>query len=93
MKKDNYNHFKVINFKFSVCKKESQSGMKFLSCIGPGCSSIAYGEAEEIGPFHIQPDGKTLYLNPYSWNQGKWNTAYEVVSIILNFLIDADVSV
>lgn len=36
---------------------------------GPGCSSIAYGEAEEIGPFHIEADGKTLYLNPYSWNQ------------------------
>ncbi|XP_021887346.1 serine carboxypeptidase II-2 [Carica papaya] len=36
---------------------------------GPGCSSIAYGEAEEIGPFHILPDGKTLYLNPYSWNR------------------------
>uniref|UniRef100_A0A6N2MI42 Carboxypeptidase n=1 Tax=Salix viminalis TaxID=40686 RepID=A0A6N2MI42_SALVM len=36
---------------------------------GPGCSSIAYGMAEEIGPFHIKPDGKTLYLNPYSWNQ------------------------
>ncbi|XVE71679.1 hypothetical protein DITRI_Ditri10aG0170700 [Diplodiscus trichospermus] len=36
---------------------------------GPGCSSIACGEAEEIGPFRIRPDGKTLYLNPYSWNQ------------------------
>ncbi|CAN6482102.1 unnamed protein product [Victoria cruziana] len=36
---------------------------------GPGCSSIAFGEAEEIGPFHIKPDGRTLYLNPYSWNQ------------------------
>ncbi|KAF4390145.1 hypothetical protein G4B88_005063 [Cannabis sativa] len=36
---------------------------------GPGCSSIAFGEAEEIGPFHIKPDSKTLYLNPYSWNQ------------------------
>lgn len=36
---------------------------------GPGCSSIAYGEAEELGPFHIQKDGKTLYLNPYSWNK------------------------
>ncbi|KAK6944321.1 Peptidase S10, serine carboxypeptidase [Dillenia turbinata] len=35
----------------------------------PGCSSIAYGEAEEIGPLHIKEDGKTLYLNPYSWNQ------------------------
>lgn len=35
---------------------------------GPGCSSIAYGEAEELGPFHIMKDGKTLYLNPYSWN-------------------------
>lgn len=36
---------------------------------GPGCSSIGYGMAEEIGPFHIEKDGKTLYLNPYSWNQ------------------------
>ncbi|KAK4798767.1 hypothetical protein SAY86_031093 [Trapa natans] len=35
---------------------------------GPGCSSIAFGAAEEIGPFHIQPDGKTLYPNPYAWN-------------------------
>lgn len=36
---------------------------------GPGCSSIGFGMAEEIGPFHIKKDGKTLYLNPYSWNQ------------------------
>ncbi|PON70422.1 Serine carboxypeptidase-like [Parasponia andersonii] len=36
---------------------------------GPGCSSIAFGEAEEVGPFHIEPDAKILYLNPYSWNQ------------------------
>lgn len=36
---------------------------------GPGCSSVAYGAAEEIGPFRIRPDGKTLYLNPYSWNK------------------------
>ncbi|KAF5206765.1 Serine carboxypeptidase-like [Thalictrum thalictroides] len=36
---------------------------------GPGCSSIALGEAEEIGPFHVNADGKSLYVNPYSWNQ------------------------
>ncbi|XP_059666102.1 serine carboxypeptidase-like 27 isoform X2 [Cornus florida] len=35
---------------------------------GPGCSSVAYGAAEEIGPFRIRSDGKTLYLNPYAWN-------------------------
>lgn len=38
---------------------------------GPGCSSIAYGAAEEIGPFRIRPDGKTLYLNRYAWNNCK----------------------
>lgn len=36
---------------------------------GPGCSSVAYGAAEELGPFRINSDGKTLYLNPYSWNK------------------------
>ncbi|KAI3771914.1 hypothetical protein L6452_03086 [Arctium lappa] len=35
---------------------------------GPGCSSIGYGMAEEVGPFHVEKDGKSLYLNPYSWN-------------------------
>ncbi|KAK4754570.1 hypothetical protein SAY87_002674 [Trapa incisa] len=35
---------------------------------GPGCSSVAYGAAEEIGPFRIRPDGRALYLNPYAWN-------------------------
>ncbi|XP_031381299.1 serine carboxypeptidase-like 27 [Punica granatum] len=35
---------------------------------GPGCSSVAYGAAEEIGPFRIRSYGKTLYSNPYAWN-------------------------
>nr|GEZ37980.1 serine carboxypeptidase-like 27 [Tanacetum cinerariifolium] len=29
---------------------------------GPGCSSIAYGAFEEVGPFRVGPDGKTLSL-------------------------------
>ncbi|KAL6861904.1 hypothetical protein ACP4OV_017604 [Aristida adscensionis] len=36
---------------------------------GPGCSSIAYGLAEEVGPFHVNADGKGVHLNPYSWNK------------------------
>ncbi|MQL82607.1 hypothetical protein Taro_015067 [Colocasia esculenta] len=35
---------------------------------GPGCSSVAYGASEELGPFRIRPDGQNLYLNPYAWN-------------------------
>uniref|UniRef100_A0A803LZ56 Carboxypeptidase n=1 Tax=Chenopodium quinoa TaxID=63459 RepID=A0A803LZ56_CHEQI len=36
---------------------------------GPGCSSVAYGASEEVGPFRVQPDGKTLTLSPYAWNK------------------------
>ncbi|MQL71977.1 hypothetical protein Taro_004290, partial [Colocasia esculenta] len=36
---------------------------------GPGCSSIGYGAMEELGPFRVMSDGKTLFSNPYSWNQ------------------------
>ncbi|KAF6155861.1 hypothetical protein GIB67_039192, partial [Kingdonia uniflora] len=36
---------------------------------GPGCSSLAYGAMEELGPFRVHSDGKTLYHNPYAWNK------------------------
>ncbi|XP_058223495.1 serine carboxypeptidase 1-like [Rhododendron vialii] len=35
---------------------------------GPGCSSLGYGAMEELGPFRVNSDGKTLYRNEYSWN-------------------------
>lgn len=38
---------------------------------GPGCSSVAYGASEEVGPFRVRPNGETLYLNPYAWNRGE----------------------
>ncbi|RZR86978.1 hypothetical protein BHM03_00014303 [Ensete ventricosum] len=34
----------------------------------PGCSSLGYGAMEELGPFRVMSDGKTLYRNPYAWN-------------------------
>ncbi|KAG6626623.1 hypothetical protein I3843_15G058300 [Carya illinoinensis] len=36
---------------------------------GPGCSSLGYGAMEELGPFRVHGNGKTLYLNPYAWNK------------------------
>ncbi|KAF5179146.1 Serine carboxypeptidase-like [Thalictrum thalictroides] len=35
---------------------------------GPGCSSIAYGASEEIGPFRLNKTGSGLYINNFSWN-------------------------
>ncbi|XP_047167728.1 serine carboxypeptidase 1-like [Vigna umbellata] len=36
---------------------------------GPGCSSLGYGAFEELGPFRINSDGKTLYRNKDAWNE------------------------
>ncbi|XP_042469683.1 serine carboxypeptidase-like 35 [Zingiber officinale] len=36
---------------------------------GPGCSSIAYGAAQELGPFLVRSNAPNLTLNPYSWNR------------------------
>eukprot|EP01018_Ginkgo_biloba_P005861 Gb_10864 [translate_table: standard] len=36
---------------------------------GPGCSSFGIGAMGELGPFRVNPDGKTLSTNPYGWNQ------------------------
>ncbi|XP_017701690.2 serine carboxypeptidase 1-like [Phoenix dactylifera] len=35
---------------------------------GPGCSSFGYGAMQELGPFRVERDGKTLSRNQYAWN-------------------------
>ncbi|KAA8528565.1 hypothetical protein F0562_035920 [Nyssa sinensis] len=35
---------------------------------GPGCSSLGYGAMEELGPFRVNSDGRTLFNNEYAWN-------------------------
>lgn len=42
-----------------------------MACFtGPGCSSLAYGAMQELGPFRVNSDGKTLFKNEFAWNQG-----------------------
>lgn len=37
---------------------------------GPGCSSIGYGAAVELGPLRVAKKGSILEFNQNSWNQG-----------------------
>ncbi|CAL9176972.1 unnamed protein product [Musa hybrid cultivar] len=43
---------------------------------GPGCSSVAYGASEEIGPFRISRTCSSLYLNQFSWNRAEANLLF-----------------
>ncbi|XP_071733148.1 serine carboxypeptidase-like 34 [Rutidosis leptorrhynchoides] len=36
---------------------------------GPGCSSVGYGNMEELGPFIVQGDKTKLVLNNHAWNK------------------------
>ncbi|KAF5185348.1 Serine carboxypeptidase-like [Thalictrum thalictroides] len=35
---------------------------------GPGCSSVGFGEAQELGPFLVRKDGE-IKFNNYTWNR------------------------
>ncbi|XP_019152694.1 PREDICTED: serine carboxypeptidase-like 40 [Ipomoea nil] len=50
-------------------KKESLPLLLWLNG-GPGCSSLAYGAMQELGPFRVLSDGKTLFQNKFAWNHG-----------------------
>ncbi|XP_038974000.1 serine carboxypeptidase-like 34 [Phoenix dactylifera] len=36
---------------------------------GPGCSSVAFGEAQELGPFLVRKGAPELELNKHAWNK------------------------
>ncbi|KAM3403102.1 hypothetical protein ACQJBY_006701 [Aegilops geniculata] len=36
---------------------------------GPGCSSVGFGQAQELGPFLVKKDVPELEINQYAWNQ------------------------
>ncbi|KAG2726810.1 hypothetical protein I3760_01G129600 [Carya illinoinensis] len=36
---------------------------------GPGCSSVGYGAAVELGPLRVDKNGVGLHFNKYAWNK------------------------
>ncbi len=37
---------------------------------GPGCSSVGYGAASELGPLRVSRNGAGLEFNKFAWNKG-----------------------
>ncbi|KAL5826019.1 hypothetical protein ACOSQ3_017856 [Xanthoceras sorbifolium] len=54
---------------FEATTKPQQKPLLLWLNGGPGCSSIGYGEAEELGPFLTNKAKPELKLNPYRWNR------------------------
>lgn len=45
----------------------------FCDFEGPGCSSVGYGAAAELGPLRVNKNGAGLEFNHHSWNKGLTN--------------------
>ncbi|CAN6290378.1 unnamed protein product [Urochloa humidicola] len=59
---------------------------------GPGCSSFGIGAFQEIGPYRVDTDGKTLCKNKYTWNSVA-NILYLESPVGVGFSYAADTSV
>ncbi|KAF4346706.1 hypothetical protein F8388_024249 [Cannabis sativa] len=62
------NHKALFYWFFHAQQNSHQKPLVLWLNGGPGCSSIAYGAAQELGPFLVRENG-TLILNKYSWNK------------------------
>ncbi|KAG9458119.1 hypothetical protein H6P81_002627 [Aristolochia fimbriata] len=61
---------RALYYYFAEAVGQNQSSSPLLLWLngGPGCSSLGYGAMAELGPFRVMSDGKTLFRNPYAWN-------------------------
>jgi serine carboxypeptidase-like clade 2 len=65
-------HFRELFYYFVEAPYEAASKPLILWLNGgPGCSSLGYGAMTELGPFGVNPDGKTLFRNKQAWNNRK----------------------
>ncbi|KDP31724.1 hypothetical protein JCGZ_14937 [Jatropha curcas] len=61
---------RAFYYYFAEANEYSKKSLPLLLWLngGPGCSSLAYGLMQELGPFRVYSDGNTLYKNKFSWN-------------------------
>lgn len=66
----NASHGRALFYWFIEASSSTAASKPLLLWLngGPGCSSIGYGEAEEIGPFRMTSSGNSLQFNKLAWN-------------------------
>ncbi|KAE8690455.1 Serine carboxypeptidase-like 33 [Hibiscus syriacus] len=66
----NEEHGRALFYWFFEAQSEpSQKPLLLWLNGGPGCSSIAYGAASELGPLRVGKNGVDLEFNQFAWNQ------------------------
>ncbi|GER49872.1 serine carboxypeptidase-like protein [Striga asiatica] len=73
---DHYSGYVTVNAKagralfyyFAEAKNSTDKPLVLWLNGGPGCSSFGNGAMTELGPFRVNPNGKTLWYNKYAWN-------------------------
>ncbi|KAM0837929.1 hypothetical protein ACQ4PT_061317 [Festuca glaucescens] len=56
---------------FEAQKHPSQKPLLLWLNGGPGCSSVGYGAASELGPLLINGNGTCLEFNKFAWNKAE----------------------
>ncbi|XBJ09752.1 hypothetical protein VPH35_014768 [Triticum aestivum] len=70
---------------FEAMEKPDEKPLVLWLNGGPGCSSVGFGQAQELGPFLVKKDVPELELNPYAWNQGNCQLAVPGLSSGVGF--------
>ncbi|KAG2668751.1 hypothetical protein I3760_14G005500 [Carya illinoinensis] len=62
---------RALYYYFAEADNQHKASLPLLLWLngGPGCSSLAYGAMQELGPFRVHSDGKTLFANRFAWNK------------------------
>ncbi|XP_051146958.1 uncharacterized protein LOC127262351 [Andrographis paniculata] len=59
---------RALFYWFTESQNASRDPLVLWLTGGPGCSSVGIGALMELGPFRVNPDGKTLWQNEHAWN-------------------------
>ncbi|KQJ97619.1 hypothetical protein BRADI_3g32259v3 [Brachypodium distachyon] len=59
----------LFDWLFEAADKPDEKPLVLWLNGGPGCSTVGFGQAQELGPFRVKKDVPELEFNQYAWNK------------------------